>query len=200
MMNRYSFLIPLSILVAIAGCRPERGCMDPTADNYSVNAEKDDGTCIPAREKLIGDYTYTKVYVDVRDTTDTEIISTGELTISESNTGANDFVMVMYDQAFGPPLVIHGIVEANDLTFSETVVNQDVPFAHLYDELNPEVYVDTLFLWARKFNTTGQWLEADSVDSWITVSTTWFDVDTPYVPSLLTIPQDITYFLTKVEE
>ena len=188
------------MLVAIGGCQPERGCTDPTADNYSVNAEKDDGTCVPARDKLIGDFTYTKVYVDVRDTTETEIIGTGDLTISEANTGPNEFKMVLYDALYGPPLVLHGVVEGSEFTFTETVVNQDVPFAYVYEEFDPDINVDTLFLWPRRFAITGQWLEDDSVDSWITISTTWFDVDTPYVPSLITIPQDINYFLTKEEE
>ena len=199
-MNKFSLLVPVSILISIVGCTPERGCTDPTADNFNLNAEKDDGTCIPPRDKLIGDYTYTKVYVDVRDTTETEVIASGTLTISESNTDANDFVMVLYDAVFGPPLVVHGNVEGPDYTFQETIVNQDVPFVHLYEELEPDVYVDTLFLWPRRFTATGEWLYDDSVDSWITLSTSWFAIDTPYVPSLSNVPQDINYFLTKVDD
>ncbi|MEZ4827189.1 MAG: hypothetical protein R3C61_13070 [Bacteroidia bacterium] len=56
----FSWLIlPLTIVVIqslTSGCATE-GCTDPNSDNYDVDATKDDGTCIPSRDKFIAQYT-----------------------------------------------------------------------------------------------------------------------------------------------
>jgi cytochrome c peroxidase len=41
--NRLLFLLTTCVLIA---CSKEEGCIDPTATNFNIEAEKDDGTCI----------------------------------------------------------------------------------------------------------------------------------------------------------
>ncbi len=48
-----AFLLSLSI--SSTGCKKE-GCTNPMSDNYNADAKKDDGTCIPWRNKFIGTY------------------------------------------------------------------------------------------------------------------------------------------------
>ncbi|MBK8490183.1 MAG: hypothetical protein IPL49_04560 [Saprospirales bacterium] len=54
-------LIALFALVAISasvltGCQPE-GCTDPQSDTYDPKAKKDDGSCVPWRDKFVANYT-----------------------------------------------------------------------------------------------------------------------------------------------
>ncbi|MCB9284124.1 MAG: hypothetical protein H6563_08640 [Lewinellaceae bacterium] len=40
---------------ALTGCQPE-GCTDPMSDNYDPKAKKNDGSCVPWRDKFIASY------------------------------------------------------------------------------------------------------------------------------------------------
>ena len=42
-----TYFVCLSVLI-LSSCKKEEGCTDPTAMNYSSDAEEDDGTCIHA--------------------------------------------------------------------------------------------------------------------------------------------------------
>jgi hypothetical protein len=53
-------LLPLLVLTVLAtgllsSCQPE-GCTDPMSDNYDPKAKKDDGSCVPWRDKFIATY------------------------------------------------------------------------------------------------------------------------------------------------
>ncbi len=52
------FSFSLFMLLA-TGCA-EEGCTDPMSDNYNIDATKDDGTCIPWRDKFIAQYTVSE--------------------------------------------------------------------------------------------------------------------------------------------
>jgi hypothetical protein len=72
------------LLVGVStGCDPKRGCTDNLADNFDPEAKQDDDTCVPTREKFVGEYEangtilvgpdtlvpYDQVYVNVVDST-----------------------------------------------------------------------------------------------------------------------------------
>lgn len=81
-----NFLVVVLGLLFISistGCDPKRGCTDTLADNFDPEAKQDDDTCVPTREKFVGEYEangtilvgpdtlvpYDQVYVNVVDTT-----------------------------------------------------------------------------------------------------------------------------------
>lgn len=43
-------------MAAFTGCMKERGCTDVNSDNYDPEATQDDDTCVPTREKFLGDF------------------------------------------------------------------------------------------------------------------------------------------------
>lgn len=56
-------LLGLSVVVMFAfttitmtSCTKTQGCTDPKSDNYSADAEEDDGTCVAWSEKFVGDF------------------------------------------------------------------------------------------------------------------------------------------------
>ena len=55
----YVTLILLAGALTFTSCK-KKGCMDPTAENYDANAEKDDGSCQPV---TIPPYTVPSTYI-----------------------------------------------------------------------------------------------------------------------------------------
>lgn len=106
----YQVLILGLLIIAAASCTPNRGCTEMTADNYDPEAEQDDGTCIPARNKLIGAYTYTRIWTDVM--SEQDMMDFGTMQITEANTANNAFV-----SNFNGNFFMFGNVTANDLLF-----------------------------------------------------------------------------------
>ena len=96
-------------------CTPNRGCTETTADNYDINAEEDDGTCIPSRDKLIGNYTYTNFWTDV--VTGMDTFAFGTIQITEANTANN-----AYNTNFDGQLFLQGSVTAKNLIFEYHVM------------------------------------------------------------------------------
>lgn len=47
----------LAMLMTFTSSCATEGCTDPNSDNYDVDAKKDDGSCIPSRDKFISQYT-----------------------------------------------------------------------------------------------------------------------------------------------
>lgn len=55
--NLYIVLACIVCTAVAIGCQPKRGCTDAYSDNYDPEAKQDDDTCIPTREKFVGEYT-----------------------------------------------------------------------------------------------------------------------------------------------
>ena len=103
----------VGLLVGFAvmhSCTPNRGCTEATADNYDTAAEEDDGTCIPARDKMIGSYSYSGFWTDV--VTGQDTIALGTIQVTEANTGNNAFNM-----NFDGSLFLQGAVTQNNIVF-----------------------------------------------------------------------------------
>ena len=165
-----------SVLVISPSCTKIRGCIEPTADNYNINAEEDDGTCIPSRDKLIGSYNYTKVWTDV--ILGGDGLETGNIQITEANTGESHFNMNL-DGA----LVLQGSTSANDILM-ETHVLEDVYLG---------------FTFNRTFNGAGSWLLNDSIDFTFNLVTLLPIVEGDPL-ALTTIPQTYSYYCTKLPD
>lgn len=111
--------ILLSVLLigfvgVLNSCTPNRGCTEATADNFDVSAEEDDGTCIPSRDKLIGNFTYSKFWIDV--VSASEFSDIGTLQITEANTANN-----AYNLNFDGNLFLQGTVSQNNLLLENHV-------------------------------------------------------------------------------
>lgn len=104
----FGFLI--TVLICSSSCIRNTGCTEPTADNYNVLADQDDGTCVPARDKLIGSYTYTRIWTDVLTTN--EVTDFGTIQMTETNTSNNGFV-----SNFNGSLFLQGTISQNDLIY-----------------------------------------------------------------------------------
>jgi len=42
------------MLTVMFSCQDREGCTDPASDNFNINAEVDNGSCIPMTEKFLG--------------------------------------------------------------------------------------------------------------------------------------------------
>ena len=109
---RTTFLLAIVFTTSIVldSCTKIRGCTEKTADNYLITAEEDDGTCVPSRDKLIGNYTYTRKWTSVVDAN--EYFSFGTIQITEANTAIN-----AYNTNFDGDVFLQGSVSADLLIF-----------------------------------------------------------------------------------
>jgi hypothetical protein len=169
------FLLFSSAFILLNSCLPEPGCMDMTAENYNPEAEENDGSCIDSRAKLIGDFTYTRLWTDVVTTGDS--VAFGEMQITESGLAKNDFIINLDGQVF-----LRGAVSAFDLV--------------MYTYTAYEMYEG--FQFTRSYIGTGEWLLEDTVDFTLTLSTERLEV-TGTPPALTQLPQTHVYYVTKVQ-
>ena len=149
MQNLSQIIFSMLLGLLMYSCTPERGCTEETADNYSALAEEDDGTCIPSRDKLIGNYTYSAFWTDV--VTGTDTFQLGSIQITEANTAKNAFNM-----NFDGALFLQGSVTQNDILLE---VHQPTP--------------------TTSYSGNGFWLENDSVDALVNVTFTSAMLPTP---------------------
>jgi hypothetical protein len=169
------FLLFSVAFLALNSCLPEPGCMDLTAENYNPEAEENDGSCIDSREKLIGDYTYTKLWTDVVTTGDS--VGFGVMQITESGLAKNDFILNLDGQVF-----LRGAVSAFDLV--------------MYSYSEAEVFEG--FDFTRTYSGAGEWLIEDTVDFSLSLSTQRLEV-TGTPEALTQLPQTYVYYVTKVQ-
>ena len=59
-----TYFVCLSVLI-LSSCKKEEGCTDPTAMNYSSDAEEDNGTCIHAYDLAQGTWNITPNCEDI---------------------------------------------------------------------------------------------------------------------------------------
>lgn len=171
-MRKYSYMI-LLLAVALGGCLPKAGCTDNTAENYDVEAEENDGSCIPSRDKLVGDYTYTRHFTDVFTSVDS--VTFGFMQMTESGTANNAFVLNMDGE-----YVLKGVITADDIVMD--------PYQQEEDFMG--------YTFIRTFNGTGLWLRNDTVDAHLTL-TTKIPVIEGNPPALVEYTQVYDYYLTK---
>jgi hypothetical protein len=166
----------IGILLSVWACTPNRGCNELTADNFDQAAEEDDGTCIASRDKMIGNFTYTRAWTDVILQTDS--VDFGNIAITEKNTAGNAFNMNI--NAGG--LILFGSTKAYAITIDQFSLT-DTFFGQSFN---------------RSYSGSGTWLEADSVDFTFNVVTQvpMWDGATP--PGIVTVPQTYNYYCTQV--
>lgn len=114
MKTSFYIVLALTIIAGAWSCTPRHGCTETTADNYDVNAEDDDGTCIPSRDKLIGEFDYTSFWTDV--VTGMDTFAFGTIQITEANTADN-----AYNTNFDGALFLQGSVTQDNLLFENHI-------------------------------------------------------------------------------
>lgn len=129
-------------LLAMSSCTPNRGCTEATADNYEILAEEDDGTCIPSRDKLIGNFRYTRIWTDV--VSGGEFLEMGTFQATEANTANNAFNFF-----FDGSLLLQGSISQNDILLETHQVSM-----------------------TSSYSGNGSWLELDSVNAVLNVTYT----------------------------
>lgn len=65
-MKASQLMLSFSIIftLTLSNCVDREGCTDPASDNFDINAEIDNGTCIPMVEKFLGLYSVEEVCED----------------------------------------------------------------------------------------------------------------------------------------
>jgi hypothetical protein len=161
-------LLSISVL---AGCLPKAGCTDHTAENHDPEAERNDGSCIEARPKLIGDYRYTRIW----DNNGIDSIVKGTARFSESGVANNAFVLNL-DNLF----ILTGVIRAFDII------------------MNPYSKQETIqgFTFTRTFSGSGEFLRNDSVDVVLSLTARVPTVDGD-PPALTESTQLHQYYFTK---
>jgi hypothetical protein len=54
--NLFILVLALTASMITIGCQEKRGCTDSYSDNYDPEATQDDDTCVPTRDKFVGEY------------------------------------------------------------------------------------------------------------------------------------------------
>ncbi|MCF8278431.1 MAG: hypothetical protein K9J17_17015 [Flavobacteriales bacterium] len=54
--NLFLVLIAIATVLTAPSCQKKRGCTDNYSDNFDPDAKQDDDTCIPTRDKFLGQY------------------------------------------------------------------------------------------------------------------------------------------------
>ena len=171
------FTLLIGVLIYASSCTPNRGCIEATADNFNQAAEEDDGTCIPSRDKMIGNFRYTRVWTDVL--LDVDSVDNGNIAITEKNTAANAFNMNLNSGG----LILFGSTKAYAITIDQ-FSKQDTFFGQSFN---------------RSYSGSGTWLEADSVDFTFNLITQVPMWDQGNPPGIVTVPQTYSYYCTKVQ-
>ncbi len=62
--SKINLSLCVSFIFLFSSCITREGCTDPASDNFDINAEIDNGTCIPMIEKFLGLYEVNEVCED----------------------------------------------------------------------------------------------------------------------------------------
>lgn len=160
-------------LPVMHGCLPKAGCTDHTAENYDPEAKEWDGSCIASRDKLIGNFTYTRLWTDVF--TEDDSISFGNIQITQSGKANNAFLLNMDGE-----YVLGGVIAAFDVVMD--------PYS--------EEWTYFFMPYTRTFTGQGEWLLSDTVDVALTLTTRRPAIE-GNPAAIVLYSQNYNYYLTK---
>lgn len=107
------FLLLCVILVGASSCKKENGCTRFGSDNYDPDAVIDDGSCIEARDKFVGDFTVTSDCFNdsyqrtIGETTDRYVVTISNLADTLDDVTAD---ILGFDITIEPQVVANGII------------------------------------------------------------------------------------------
>jgi len=94
------------LTITLFSCVDREGCTDPASDNFNINAEIDDGTCIPMTAKFLGLYDVEEdcefdsyiypmsIYASFRDPFEIIITNFGDLTIDVAAIVDRNYIII----------------------------------------------------------------------------------------------------------
>ena len=118
--NKFFSYLPIVIATALittfASCDDKtQGCTDPEAENYNSEATSNDGTCIYARDKFVGEYSGNLNCLGVL-----SVSLNGETTfnIDESSSGVDKVDITIMTE---PILRLEGTINGDVMTIRDTI-------------------------------------------------------------------------------
>ena len=137
-LNCVAYSIVFCIVITLTNSCAKKGRTDPKSDNYNAEVKKDDGSCVPWRDKFAGTYsvsdncitsgsTYSLTITNSSDNEDKIVITAGTFNFDAEVTGQN--TADIPEQQGNAVFTISGglDISGKTITMNYSLSSQDAP-------------------------------------------------------------------------